>query len=485
MFPSITSREVDMKSLFAVSIQRLFLLIIGLKIISSLASLALTNSLDFVFWIFAIIIPIALIALYVHVGVNRTDRTLTDEKFADTCYYLGFIFTITSIVISLFGLEEIESNFSQIAFRFGAAMVSTLIGLIARVYLVSFKVDSNSAFDSAEDALIRGSQAFVAKLGAASDQYAQFESRVTASTNLVEEHVRARIERVSMEYSKQLQSHFDTQQQELSRLINAAMEKMVEATASMTGAVDPLRERVTQATDALAVHLAKFQEDMGQKLLTIKFPDDYFSDRLAKPVSELSEELGKVTAQVGEVANEVKNSSAALGRALTSLNKKIETGESNLTAIEAVIQTSSEAVTTAAKNTEALNKAQELMTAIVKAIDMSAQQGSAVDSKIETLKNEFANAFEGAKLLQETVNQNLNSIKEAVERTSVHSQNLVNEIPSLKNSVEDASNNLKTVASEASATTLAIKNLHVSYNGEVIKSGDQSSPQDGEKFGNF
>ena len=93
-----------MKSLFDVSIQRFFLLIICLKILSSLASLALTDSLDWLFWIFAIFIPIALIALYVYVGKNRVDRTLTDEKFADSCYYMGFIFTITSIVISLFGL---------------------------------------------------------------------------------------------------------------------------------------------------------------------------------------------------------------------------------------------------------------------------------------------------------------------------------------------------------------------------------------------
>ena len=449
-----------MKSLFNVSIQRFFLLIICLKIISSLASLVLSNSIDdWLFWIFAIVIPIALIALYVHVGVNRIDRTLTDEKFADTCYYMGFIFTITSIVISLFGLEEIENNFAQIAFRFGAAMVSTLIGLIARVVLVSFKVDSNSAVDSAEDALIRGSQTFVARLGAASDQYTQFESRVTASTNLVEEHVRTRIEKLSVQYSEQLQSHFDTQQQELGKLISAAMERMIEATVAMTGAVEPLKTRVTQATDELAAHLAKFQEDMDQKLLTIKFPDDYFSDRLAKPVSELSEELGKVTAQVGEVANEVKNSSATLGRAITSLNKKLEAGESNLTAIEAVVQTSQDAVTTAARNTQALEKAQELMAEIIKAIEISAQHHAANESGLQGLKTEFSTAAVSAKALQETISQSLTQIKDAVEKTSVHSQSLLSELPLLKTVLSDAGTDLKRAATEINANTIAIKDM--------------------------
>ncbi len=474
-----------MKSLFNVSIQRFFLLIIGLKIISSLVSLALTDSLNLLFWIFAIIIPIALIGLYVYVGVNRTDRTLTDEKFADTCYYIGFIFTITSIVISLFGLEEIENNFAQITFRFGAAMVSTLIGLIARVYLVSFKVDSNSAFDSAEDALIRGSRAFVAKLGAASDQYAQFESKVTASTNLVEEHVRSRIEKLSEQYSEKLQTHFDTQQQELGKLINAAMVKMVEATVAMTSAVEPLKTRVTQATDELASHLSKFQENLGQKLLTIKFPDDYFSDRLAKPVSELSAELGKVTAQIGEVANEVKNSSVALGRAITSLNKKLENGESNLTAIEAVVQTSHEAVTTAARNTQAIENAQELMAEIIKVIEISAKQGTATETGLLGLKNELTSATGSAKLIQEAMGQSLNLIKDAVERTSTHSQDLLNEIPALKTSFADASTDLKRVVVEISATTTAIKNLSSTYREDLANDHTNASASASGKSNSF
>jgi ABC-type transporter Mla subunit MlaD len=451
------------KSLFDVSIQRFFLLVICLKIISSLASLALTDSLDLLFWLFAIIIPIALIGLYVYVGIHRTDRTLSDEKFADTCYYMGFIFTITSIVISLFGLEEIENNFAQISFRFGAAMVSTLVGLITRVYLVSFRVDSISAFDSAEDALIRGSQAFVARLGAASDQYSRFESKVTASTNLVEEHVRDRIEKLSEQYSTQLQAHFDTQQQELAKLISVTAEKMLQATVAMTSSVDPLKERVTQATDELAGRLSKFQEDLGQKLLTIKFPDDYFSERLAKPVSELSNEIGKVTAQVSEVADEVKKSSAALGRAITSLNKKLEDGETNLTAIEAVIQTSQEAVATAAYNTESVEKTQALMAEIIKAIEMTAQQGATTESGLQGLKNEVANAAGSARLLQEAISQSLNLIKDAVEITSTNSQSILTELPLLKSSLSDASNEFKRYANEVSATTLAIKELNAPH----------------------
>jgi ABC-type transporter Mla subunit MlaD len=463
------------KSLFDVSIQRFFLLIISLKIASSLISLVLTHSLDLLFWVFAIIIPIALIGIYVYIGIHRTDRTLTDEKFADTCYYMGFIFTISSIVISLFGLEEIQNNFEQIAFRFGAAMVSTLIGLVARVYLVSFKADSNSAVDYAEDALIRGSTAFVAKLGAASDQYAQFESRVTASTNLVEEHVRGRIEKLSEEYANHLQEHFYKQQQELSNLISETNRKMLEATVSMTSVVEPLKVRVTQATDELAGRLAKFQDDLGQKLSTIKFPDDYFAERLAKPVSNLSEELSKVTTQVCEVANEVKNSSAALGRAITSLNKKIEAGETNLTAIESVFLSSQQAVETAERNTAAIEQAQTLMEEIIKAIEITAQQGIASETGLKGVKTEITIAAESAKLLQEAMCQSLNLIKDAVEKTSANSNSLLNELPPLKSSIAEASVDLRKFAGELNSATQMIKDLDAEQREKSIYDTKTSS----------
>lgn len=61
---------------------------------------------------------------YVLLGLKRRDHDVTDEKFADTCYYLGFIFTITSIIFSLFDLPSIGTKLQEIAVRFGAAMVS-------------------------------------------------------------------------------------------------------------------------------------------------------------------------------------------------------------------------------------------------------------------------------------------------------------------------------------------------------------------------
>ena len=64
-----------------------------------------------------------------------------------------------------------------------------------------------------------------------------------------------------------------------------------------------------------------------------------------------------------------------------------------------------------------------------------------------------------AKALQGTINQSLTQIKDAVEKTSVHSQSLLSELPLLKAVLSDAGTDLKRVATEVNANTTAIKDM--------------------------
>ena len=121
-----------MKSIFDIRLQKLFLVTLILKIGSSFLGWYLQLQ-----WSLGFTVPLLIMSAYIFLGYHRRDNDVTDEKFADTCYYLGFIFTITSIIFSLFDLPNIGTKIQDIAVRFGAAMVSTVLGLGVRVYLVS------------------------------------------------------------------------------------------------------------------------------------------------------------------------------------------------------------------------------------------------------------------------------------------------------------------------------------------------------------
>ena len=131
--------------------QRLFGVALGLKI--GFASLG--YMLGMPFWL-GLVAPIAVMVAYMVVGYKTRDNDISEDKFADSCYYLGFIFTVVSTVFCLFDIPKMSAGggLQDIAVRFGAAMVSTVLGMGVRVYLVSFRKDSSDAMQDAEQALL-------------------------------------------------------------------------------------------------------------------------------------------------------------------------------------------------------------------------------------------------------------------------------------------------------------------------------------------
>jgi hypothetical protein len=175
-----------------VRMQRLFALTVTLKV--GTAFLGWRFQMP---WSLGFGVPIAIMVAYIVVGLNRSDDDVSDEKFADTCYYLGFIFTITSIIFSLFDLPNIGTRIQDIAIRFGAAMVSTVFGLAVRVYLVSFRKDGADAVQDVEDAVVEAAHRFREQLVIAVEKLRGFEETVDrAATNAVE-RVNLQVEKLS------------------------------------------------------------------------------------------------------------------------------------------------------------------------------------------------------------------------------------------------------------------------------------------------
>lgn len=432
-----------MTSIFEISIQRFFLFIVILKIASSILSLVLTNNIDLIFWIFAILIPLVLILLYVYIGYYRKDRSLTDEKFADSCYYMGFIFTISSIVISLFDLKDVSDNFNQIAFRFGAAMVSTVVGLLARVSLVSFKVDLNSAVTSAEDALMRGAQTFAARIEVATDQFSRFESKVTAATNVVEEHVRERVEKLSSDHSERLQTHFLFQQSELEKLVKTSQEKLNESSAEMEKLLEPLKTKVASAVIVIDEGLLTFQNNFKSRLSNFHFPDSYFADQLQIPMEALKTELNNVSDGILSISSEVKEASGVIGHSLKNLQTKLDIGDAQISVINGALAASKSAADTAEKNTNTIEENLKILTEIVnQQIKISNRENDSTES-LAILKNSLNISLSKSESFHSEITATVKIISEAIQASNKVSVDLVKLLPALSLCVEESSREIK------------------------------------------
>jgi len=83
-------------------------------------------------------ILIMLIYFFTTLYLNTRKRQISMEQLADSNYYLGFMFTLMSILVSLIGTVSNSYDIDNIINNFGVSMITTLMGLLARVYLANF-----------------------------------------------------------------------------------------------------------------------------------------------------------------------------------------------------------------------------------------------------------------------------------------------------------------------------------------------------------
>lgn len=253
-----------MKHLTAIPIQKLFLITITLKVFSSGLGWFIGDP-----WILGFFVPLGIMLAYILIGLRREDSEVSDEKFADTCYYLGFIFTISSIIFSLFDLPSIGTKLSEIAVRFGAAMVSTVAGLVVRVYLVSFKRDIADAVEAAEVSVIDAASKFRDQLILVVEQLQDFEHKVDEAARGTVNRVEMQIEAVSKNHTDKLDNLFATLIQ------NATL------------------------------------------------PDDFFTSRLQGPLAAMAANVELVSHGIKSIAMEVGEASTALTLVTKNLRTKV------------------------------------------------------------------------------------------------------------------------------------------------------------------
>ncbi len=97
----------------------------------------LPDFLDVVSGNIRIAISIVLMVVYYQIGKKYIKSANTRAVFADSLYYLGFLFTFVALVGAMMQLDDL--NIQDIIGKMGPALVTTVIGMAARIYLTQFE----------------------------------------------------------------------------------------------------------------------------------------------------------------------------------------------------------------------------------------------------------------------------------------------------------------------------------------------------------
>ena len=92
-----------------------------------------------------------LMLAYFAIGQKYTKSANTRAVFADSMYYLGFLFTFVALVGAMMQLNEL--NIQAIIGKMGPALVTTVIGMAVRIYLTQFEPITSEPETEANNAL--------------------------------------------------------------------------------------------------------------------------------------------------------------------------------------------------------------------------------------------------------------------------------------------------------------------------------------------
>jgi hypothetical protein len=213
-------------------------------------------------------IPLALMVLYaLLLGLARYLR-LRDDQAGDNLYYLGFLYTLTSLGVSLWQFS-IDEGADTVVTNFGVAIASTILGVALRVVFNQMRQDPIEVERTARLELADAARRVKQELDATTFEFASFRR---ATQQIFEEGL------------VQTREHAE-------RLKNEIFDAVKEFPSRLAEPLRSASEKSRETIERLASALTSRLEDTGQKLITQE-------EKLASAANTVASSLDQVQARL-------------------------------------------------------------------------------------------------------------------------------------------------------------------------------------------
>jgi hypothetical protein len=91
--------------------------------------------------ILAPVIPIVLMLVYMMIVTRMPRFRLREDQAGDNLYYMGFLYTLTSLAVALYHFAEEARALEYIIASFSVALATTILGVALRVYVHQMRQD--------------------------------------------------------------------------------------------------------------------------------------------------------------------------------------------------------------------------------------------------------------------------------------------------------------------------------------------------------
>ena len=340
------------------------------------------------------IIPMIIYGIYVY--SNRKKPNV--NTIADSAYFLGFLFTITSISLALFFLtpneNDLTKQFNRIIQIFGFALITTIIGLLIKVCVVNLKPDLDDLSENIMENLHESVSLFDDELVNAIERFQeidqQLSDRYTDFTNKV-----IRMEKDTLEKTSGHLDHIITNSgQELEKFIN-------ESGQSLTTSME-------ESSKTLTAILTKVVKDIEEGGKALDVPSDLFTDKLSEPLSNMKNQINEFNNELSEVIKSqraIASNTEKVSNIVTNLAEKMDIAE-KLPDFVTVIDNSINEInlmTDTLKNTG--NKLNEITQSFEKVIEDGKEKIIHSNERTEQMKEDYKFFQDYNKKMKDTLMQ--------------------------------------------------------------------------------
>jgi hypothetical protein len=235
-------------------------------------------------------VPVLIMLAYaILLGLTRLFR-LRDDQSGDNLYYMGFLFTLTSLAASLYQFTT-SGSVEQIVQNFGIAIASTIAGIALRIFFNQMRRDPIEVEHMSRLDLAQASRKVKRELEGTVLEFAYFRRATQQSISDALDEV--------VEVLKGAKEHFVLELKDFAKSssepIEYASKKSTETLESFHARLAQMCEHaanqigdVSRQLSQSATSLAESIDGMGAKLRTMQTPDKVIEIKLNPMVQGLS-----------------------------------------------------------------------------------------------------------------------------------------------------------------------------------------------------
>jgi hypothetical protein len=274
-------------------------------------------------------VPVALLVLYAISIIALRRFRLRDDRSADNCYYLGFLFTLVSLAHALYRFQIEGKGTADLIQDFGVALASTIAGIALRLVLNQLREDP-----------------------------VEIEREGRHELSEAVRRVRVELDQMVVDfnsYRRSLTQSIQEAMQEASATANESVtsnaERFEEVAKAMIEKVDGAFSAHSKVAEKLALasgRTVEVLERMIERIDNIEVPEDFITGRLQPAVNEISAAAQAVNRRANAESKQAQRLGDLIEKAVASaqlLDERLERTMSHDTGMQSITAKLNDAVT--------------------------------------------------------------------------------------------------------------------------------------------